>query len=134
MNPHYPLVAERAAHRCEYFHAPELIFNVPFEVDHIMPISKAGADNSSNFALACRACNLRKSDVVTAVDPTTQHPTPPFNPRQHNWKDHFEPQQEPPFRLIGKTPIGRATIAQLRMNAPLHLVARSQWVMLGIFP
>ena len=31
MNPHYPLVAERAGHRCEYCHAPEVIFNFPFE-------------------------------------------------------------------------------------------------------
>ncbi len=134
MNPHYPLVSERAAHRCEYCHAPELIFNVPFEVDHIIPTSKDGADVPSNLALACRACNLRKSDVVTAVDSTTKQPAPLFNPRQDQWKNHFEPQQEPPFRLIGKTPTGRATIAQLRMNAPLQLVARSQWVVLGIFP
>jgi 5-methylcytosine-specific restriction endonuclease McrA len=50
MNPYYPLVAERAAHRCEYCHAPELIFNVPFEVDHIIPISKGGSDDPSNLA------------------------------------------------------------------------------------
>jgi hypothetical protein len=37
VNPHYPLVAERAAHRCEYCHAPEAIFNFPFEVEHIIP-------------------------------------------------------------------------------------------------
>jgi molybdenum cofactor biosynthesis enzyme MoaA len=27
MNPYYNLVADRANHRCEYCHAPELIFN-----------------------------------------------------------------------------------------------------------
>lgn len=134
MNPHYPLVAERAAHRCEYCHAPEVVFNVPFEVDHIIPPGKGGQDDPANLALACRSCNLWKSDVVTAVDPDTQTEAALFNPRTHYWTDHFEPQSVPPFKLAGKTPSGRATIAQLRLNAPLQLVARSQWLVLGIFP
>jgi hypothetical protein len=39
VNPNYPLVAERAGHRCEYCHAPEAIFNVPFKVDYIVPLN-----------------------------------------------------------------------------------------------
>ncbi|MDD1414047.1 hypothetical protein MEN41_05055 [Dolichospermum sp. ST_con] len=39
MNPFYHLVADRAFHRCEYCHAPELVFNFPFEVEHIIPIA-----------------------------------------------------------------------------------------------
>ena len=31
MNPFYHLVADRAFHRCEYCHAPELVYNFPFE-------------------------------------------------------------------------------------------------------
>ena len=34
MNPHYPLVAQRAAHHCEYCRAPEAVFNFAFEVEH----------------------------------------------------------------------------------------------------
>ena len=134
MNPHYPLVAERAAHRCEYCRAPEVIFNVPFEVDHVIPMGKGGADDPSNFALACRACNLWKSDAVTAVDPETSQEIPLFNPRRHIWQEHFAAQQEPPFRLVGRTPTGRATIDRLQLNAPLQLGARTQWIVLGIFP
>jgi len=89
VNPHYALVAERAAHRCEYCRAPEVIFNVPFEVDHIVPLSKGGEDDPTNLALACRACNLWKSDVVTAVDPETQEQVPLFNPRTQNWEDNY---------------------------------------------
>ena len=37
MNDWYPLVAERAGHRCEYCLAPEAVFNFPFEVEHIFP-------------------------------------------------------------------------------------------------
>lgn len=33
MNPHYHAVGTRAEHRCEYCHAPEAIFNFPFEVE-----------------------------------------------------------------------------------------------------
>jgi 5-methylcytosine-specific restriction endonuclease McrA len=60
MNPFYTLVADRAAHLCEYCHAPELVFNFPFEVEHIVPRSLGGADAEFNLALACRSCNLRK--------------------------------------------------------------------------
>jgi len=69
VNPHYPFVAERAGHRCEYCHAPEGIFNVPFEVDHILPLAKGGLDEETNRALACRACNLHKSDATGGFDP-----------------------------------------------------------------
>lgn len=134
MNLHYSFVAERAAHRCEYCRAPEIIFNVPFEVDHIIPLCKGGEEGPRNYALARRACNLWKSDAITAVDPESQETIPLFNPRMQEWQTHFEIQPNPPFKLIGKTPAGRATIIQLRINAPLQLIARSQWVLLGIFP
>lgn len=134
MNPNYPLVAERAGHRCEYCHAPEAIFNVPFEVDHIVPLAKGGLEESANWAPACRACNLWKSDAVDGPDSLTNQRVPLFNPRELSWEDHFEVRGEPSFRLEGKTPTGRATIEQLQMNTSLQLVARVQWVALGLFP
>ena len=39
MNPRYGSVAVQAGHQCEYCHAPEAIFNFPFEVEHIIPSS-----------------------------------------------------------------------------------------------
>ncbi|MEB3342221.1 hypothetical protein [Okeania sp.] len=39
MNPSYLFVAKRARHQCEYFYAPEVIFNLAFEVEHIIPIA-----------------------------------------------------------------------------------------------
>ncbi|MBE7532953.1 MAG: HNH endonuclease [Chloroflexi bacterium] len=134
MNPNYPFVAERATHRCEYCHAPEVVFNIPFEVDHVVPPGKGGVESPENWALACRACNLWKSNTVTAVDPETGQLVPLFHPRHHIWEEHFRVQAEAPFRLIGQTPTGRATIEQLKMNMPLQLIARSQWLVLGIFP
>lgn len=134
MNPNYPFVAERAGHRCEYCHAPETIFNVPFEVEHIIPISKDGIDHESNWALACRACNLNKSNLVDGIDPVTQTHTPLFHPRQNIWTDHFAIEPASSIRLVGRTPIGRATIEKLRMSSPLQLTARAQWIELGLFP
>lgn len=71
MNPHYAEVAVRAARRCEYCHAPEVIFNFPFEVEHIRPSSRSGHDDPTNLALACHACNLFKSDLIDGSDPET---------------------------------------------------------------
>ncbi len=45
MNRLYPLVAQRAGHRCEYCRAPEEIFSFPFEVEHINPKSRKGPDD-----------------------------------------------------------------------------------------
>lgn len=134
MNPNYPPVAERAGHRCEYCHAPEAIFNVPFEVEHIIPLAKDGLDDESNWALACRSCNLSKSDHVDGMDPITQQFVRLFHPRQDRWLDHFAVEQISSFNLRGRTPIGRATIERLRMNSHLQLAARAQWVELRLFP
>src|SRR5512142_856193 len=51
MNPHYAVVAERAVHRCEYCGAPEAIFNLPFEVEHIIPPGRGGADHENDLVM-----------------------------------------------------------------------------------
>jgi hypothetical protein len=33
MNPSYDRIADRAAHRYEYCHAPEIAFNFPFDIE-----------------------------------------------------------------------------------------------------
>ncbi|KAI9132811.1 HNH endonuclease [Acaryochloris sp. CCMEE 5410] len=65
MHPFYSTVAERAHHRCEYCQAPELVFNFPFEVEHIVPLSRNGTNDLENLALACRSCNLDKGNRVS---------------------------------------------------------------------
>ncbi len=133
MNARYPAVARRAGHRCEYCHAPEVIFNFPFEVEHVIPLSRHGADDDANLALACRACNLHKTDRLTGEDDVTHSETRLFHPRQDRWEDHFRVDAETAV-IQGLTPVGRATITRLRINAPLQLEARRQWVRLGLFP
>jgi hypothetical protein len=133
MNPRYAPVAERAAHRCEYCRAPEAIFNFPFEVEHIVPTSRGGPDQASNWALSCRACNLHKGDHQEAIDPQSRTAVPLFHPRRHRWADHFDVEENTAV-LVGLTPTGRATIDRLQMNRPTQLAARRQWMRLKLFP
>jgi hypothetical protein len=133
MSARYAAVSLRAGHRCEYCHAPEAIFNFPFEVEHILPSSRQGPDDDTNLALACRACNLYKTDHTTAPDEATQSEVRLFHPRQDRWEELFEAERETGI-IRGLTPIGRATVLCLRTNTPLQLEARRQWMRLGLFP
>lgn len=67
MNPYYTAIAQRANHRCEYCKAPEVVFNFPFEVEHIIPLSRQGSNDEANLALACRSCNLRKGNRTSGL-------------------------------------------------------------------
>ncbi len=131
MNPHYPAVAIRAGHRCEYCHAPEAVFNFPFEVEHIVPLARHGEDADHNLALACRACNVCKASSVDHEDPLTGTVVSLYDPRQAVWDQHFRLDSHT-GKLTGRTPIGRATIACLKMNSPAQLVARRLWIQLGL--
>jgi hypothetical protein len=133
MNPHYTSVAQRAGHRCEYCRAPEAIFNFPFEVEHVTPLTRDGPDDESNRALSCRACNLHKSNHLEFDDPDTRRPARLFHPRRDNWEDHFRVEIESGV-IVGMTPEGRATVSCLRMNSDVQLAARRSWAQLGLFP
>jgi hypothetical protein len=133
MNPRYPQVARRAAHRCEYCHAPEAVFNFPFEVEHIQPQAEAGTNAEDNLALACRSCNIYKSNHLTGFDEVTQSLVRLFHPRRDVWEEHFEFASK--SRMIqGRTEVGRATVVRLRMNGEAQLDARPYWMWLGVFP
>lgn len=123
MNARYPAIAERAAYRCEYCHAPESVFNFPFEVEHIHPQARGGSDDLDNVALSCHACNLFKSDFETGHDEEDQAEVALFHPRRDIWDLHFAVDIER-AEIIGRTPTGRATIERLRMNRPRQISVR----------
>ena len=133
MNLRYPAMAARAGHRCEYCRAPEAIFNLPFEVEHIVPKGLGGADHESNYALSRRACNLHKNVSVEASDPDTRKTFPLFNPRRDHWAEHFQVESAT-AELLELTPTGRATVACLQMNRSAQVRARRQWIHLKLFP
>lgn len=131
MNPHYPLVSGRARHTCEYCRAPEVVFNMRFEVEHITPQARGGDESEENLALSCRSCNLYKSDHVSAVDKGTGDAVGLFNPRRDVWGEHFSLAAET-GEIEGLTPCGRATVARLRMNSAAQVEARRSWLRLGL--
>lgn len=133
MNPRYPKTALRAGHLCEYCHAPEAVFNFPFEVEHIIPVSREGIDIESNWALACRSCNLRKLAHIDGIDPENQTVVRLFHPRKDRWEDHFQADAES-GEIKGLTAVGRATVEQLNMNSEIQLLARRHWIHLDLFP
>src|SRR5256885_2110919 len=49
---------EKWGRKCAYCK----IENVPFEMDHMIPRSKGGTDNTANKVLACRPCNVEKGN------------------------------------------------------------------------
>lgn len=133
MNPRYQSVAARARHRCEYCRAPEVIFNFPFEVEHIVPPNRGGDDAEDYLALACRSCNLFKSDAIDAIDPDSGEWTRLFNPRRDDWETHFRLDIEH-GAIDGLTVVGRATVHYLHLNAKTQRSARRQWMRIGLIP
>jgi hypothetical protein len=133
MNRHYPEVASRAMHRCEYCGAPEVVFNFPFEVEQILPTTLDGADDPLNEALACRACNLFKGSSTHHRDEDGGAVVPLFHPRQDQWNEHFEFDAVSGV-IVGKSATGRATVALLKLNSPSQLASRRIWIDLGLYP
>jgi hypothetical protein len=105
--------------------------DIPFEIDHIIAESHGGRTRASNLALACFHDNSFKGTNLSGIDPHTNRITRLFNPRRHKWERHF--RWDGPY-LVGKTPIGRATIATLRINLPHRVAHRAALIQEGLFP
>ena len=127
------LVAERADYRCEYCLAPERLSNSAFEVEHIVPRYLRGADEESNLALACRACNGSKLTATASADPLTGVVVRLFHPRTDRWRDHFTVEADT-GEIVGRTDVGRATVSRLHMNNTQQRRARRIWIYLFGFP
>lgn len=124
-----------AAHnRCGYCLSPQRLVMARLEIEHIIPLSKQGSNDESNLWLACPLCNRYKGDKTTAIDPKTGKIVPLFNPRTQVWFEHFR-WTEDGLRIVGRTQIGRATVAALHLSDdPDALEVRSYWVLAGWHP
>ena len=110
------LVQERASGRCEYCLSPAAYVPDPFAVEHIIPRALGGSHRPANLAFSCQGCNSYKGADTHAVDPATGQRVPLYHPREHTWRAHFT-WNEDCARLLGLTPIGRATIVKLDLNS-----------------
>jgi hypothetical protein len=101
-----------------------------FHVDHIIALKHRGKDTLDNLAWSCAHCNLNKGSDIASYDEDTGGLTPLFNPRIHNWNEHFEALDG---LVLGLTPIGRVTVHILQMNEPLWLDNRRLLIELGLW-
>jgi hypothetical protein len=124
------LVWQRAGNACEYCLMPAGIYDVKYQIDHVIAEQHLGQTVLENLALACYHCNLHKGPNIAGIDPQTGSLTPLFNPRNDLWKEHFTwagPE------IVGQTPAGRATIIVLALNDPLIVAVRASLIKEGLF-
>jgi hypothetical protein len=126
-------VRQDAGDRCGYCLSAEHFLGVALELEHLLPESAGGKSERHNLWLACRRCNAFKSDRSLASDPSSSETVPLFHPRHDIWSEHFRWSLDG-TRIIGLTPIGRATVEALQLNHSLIVATRELWVRAGVHP
>jgi 5-methylcytosine-specific restriction endonuclease McrA len=89
----------------------------PFSVEHVVPRSLGGETDLDNLALSCQECNNSKYNKIAAEGSLTEASVSLYNPRAHNWNDHFAWSSDL-TQIVGLTATGRATIETLQLNRP----------------
>jgi hypothetical protein len=125
------LVRRRAGNCCEYCRLPQAFSSTRFRIDHIIAEQHGGRTIASNLALACLADNNHKGPNLAGIDPRTGKKVWLFNPRRHRGSRHF--RWEGPV-LVGRTPVGRTTVAVLAINLPVRVAQRAALIAEGVFP
>jgi hypothetical protein len=111
----------RARFCCEYCQFPERFAELRFQVDHIIPQQHGGPTVSANLAWSCLRCNKHKGPNLSGIDPTTGQVVRLFHPRRDRWVEHFAWKQA---KLVGLTPLGRATVNVLQINGSDAVLVR----------
>ncbi|HRH95328.1 MAG TPA: HNH endonuclease signature motif containing protein [Prosthecobacter sp.] len=106
-------IRQRAGSRCEYCRFPEAVAELRFQVDHVVAEKHGGTTSLENLSWACFRCNSHKGPNLAGLDERTGSVVRLFHPRQDVWEEHFRWSGP---KVLGKTAIGRATVAVLRMN------------------
>jgi hypothetical protein len=125
------LVWQRANRRCEYCQLSPAFDERPFEIDHIISEKHEGPTVAGNLALSCFRCNSFKGSDISGIDNKTRELAPLFNPRRQKWTAHFRWEGAV---LIGRTPVGRVTVAVLRINDPFRVALRQALIDESVFP
>lgn len=126
-------VRQDAGARCGYCLSAEELTGSPLTIEHILPTAAGGPTARDNLWLACHRCNEFKGDRTDAFDPEGNEHVPIFNPRTQYWGEHFVWSPDG-SRIVGLTPIGRATVVALRLNNEFIVQARRFWVEAGRHP
>ena len=126
-------VTQRANHRCEYCKCLKKYSPGPFDIEHIIPISKGGTSDLDNLAYSCSGCNGAKYNKIKAIDIVTNQLQALYNPRKESWSDHFNWSNDG-LMIIGITPIGRVTVDALSLNREELLNIRGLLQLIGEHP
>lgn len=126
-------VRRTAKNRCGYCLFRQRFLPSVLRIDHITPISKAGTNTEENLWLLCENCNRAKSNKTEVFDKKTGKSVPIFNPRTQIWNEHFKWSSDQ-TKIIGKTPTGRGTVAELNLNNERIVAVRREWVLVGWHP
>ena len=124
-------VAQRANFRCEYCRLPEIAAMVKFQVEHIISLKHSGKTNFENLAYACPICNSEKGTDLGTVLEDDETLVRFFNPRKHNWHDHFEVKEG---LISPKTSIGASTVKIFDFNRLERILERLELMDVGAYP
>ena len=123
------LVPRRARFRCEYCLLPDALVTTPFQFDHVVAQAHGGETTEDNLAYTCFHCNNFKGPNLAGIDPESGEVVRLFHPRRDNRAEHFACNGE---RLVGLTPVARATIETLRLDHPHRLAIRRSLLREGV--
>ena len=126
-------IRAQAKNRCGYCLTRQEYVPWILEIEHIIPKSRGGTDNEENLWLACRSCNLFKSNQTSGRDPLTGRRIRLFHPRRQKWKRHFRWSEDGTL-ITGRTVCGRATVIALNLNNLVAVTVRRNWVVAGWHP
>ena len=122
-----------AGERCGYCLSPQRLVMGQLEIEHLIPRAHGGSHEETNLWLSCSLCNRYKGAQVEATDPLTGEVAPLYNPRTNNWGEHFNWSADG-AKIAGLTPVGRATVAALKLNNELAVEVRRNWILAGWHP
>ncbi len=109
------IIAARAYGYCEYCRCSDQFATESFTVEHINPRQAGGETVLENLAWSCFGCNSYKHVKTQGTDLETGERVALYNPRQQNWSDHFD-WNDDFTQVISKTSCGRVTVEALRLN------------------
>jgi hypothetical protein len=126
------LVIARAGSCCEYCRIPQSGRVIDFAIDHIIAEKHGGPTDAENLCLSCYWCNSYKGSDISSVDwDNTGEITPLYDPRKHNWSEHFQVRGGIIEPLTAQ---GRVTVSLLRFNEPWRVQEREMLLLLGEYP
>jgi hypothetical protein len=123
----------RSGNCCEYCKSQDKYSPNGFTIDHIVPESLGGTDDLENLAYACFLCNRLKSKKLHSIDGLTETHAPIYNPRIESWHEHFAWNEDASI-IVGISPTGRGTVAELKLNREKLIEYRKAILPLGTHP